>query len=260
METRIFYFSTTGNSYAMAREIAGSIGEARLIPIATAVPTDADAQKVGFVFPVYGWGLPRIVADFIKRLHFTEKPYVFGVATCGGTPARTLVELRKLLRKAGADLHAGFACKDGANTVTDEPGIVKFAKKLNRRQCPSAEERLPQIISVIRDERKHAPETSSLAANMFGRLMHSMMLLAGDKLKSADSNYSVDERCKACRTCERICPRGNVRIEGGRPVWHHNCEMCYGCIQWCPQQAIHLPNDTRRYHNPSVKAADLMLR
>lgn len=260
METKIFYFSTTGNSYAAAREIASGLGETRLIPIANAVPEDVDTQKVGFIFPVYAWGLPRIVADFIKSLKFADKPYVFGVATCGGTPGRTLLELRKLLRKAGGDLHAGFACKDGANTVTDDPGFITLIRKLNRRQCPSVKERLPKIIEVIRNERQHAPETSSFGANMFGGLMHSMMSLAGDKLKSVDSNYSVDDRCRACGTCERICPRGNVRIEGGRPVWHHNCEMCNGCIQWCPQQAIHIPNETRRYHNPSVKAADLMLR
>jgi ferredoxin len=262
METKIYYFSTTGNSLSVARDIAGGLGEAELIPIPKALKdgTDADGSAIGFVFPVYAWGLPRMVAEFVRGLKFTGKPYVFAVATCGGTPAKTLLELKKLLRKAGADLNAGFACREGANGVTEDPGFVRFAKRLNRVQYASGKERLPEILAAVRERREHAPETSSFAANIFGGMMHGMMSLAGDKLKSFDSSYSADERrCTQCRTCERVCPRGNISV-ADKPVWHHNCEMCYGCIQWCPKQAIHIANETKRYRNPAIKAEEMLLR
>jgi ferredoxin/flavodoxin len=262
METKIFYFSTTGNSLALARELGSGIGETELISIPKAMkePVAVNAARVGFVFPVIAWGLPRIVVEFLQELKLEGKPYVFAAATCGGTPGRTLLELSGILRKAGADLHAGFVCREGANTVTDDPGIVRFARRLNRIQYPSGKERLPELLAAIRDKQKHTPDTSNFMCNCFGGMMHGLMSLAGDKLKSTDSNFRVDDRCTGCRTCERVCPRANVRVEGNKPVWHHNCEMCNGCIQWCPRQAIHIENETCRYRNPGIKAEDLMLR
>ncbi|MHB1316041.1 MAG: EFR1 family ferrodoxin [Christensenellales bacterium] len=262
MVTKIFYFSTTGNSLALARALGSGLGDTELISIPKAIdePVDMNASRLGFVFPVYAWGLPRIVVDFLKGLKLPGKPYVFAAVTCGGTPGLTLMQLRRLLRKAKADLHAGFACREGANTVTDDPGFVRFLKRMNRIQYSSGKDRLPEMLSVIRDKKTHAPETSSFGANLFGGMLHGLMSLAKDQLKSFDRSYYVDERCLTCRTCEKVCPRGNVRIEGNKPVWHHNCEMCYGCIQWCPQQAIHIANETCRYHNPSIAVEEMMLR
>ncbi len=262
METKIFYFSTTGNSLALARELAKGLGGAELVPIPKALGQTAHehAERIGFVFPVYGWGVPRIVAEFLKGFQAEGKSYIFAIATCGGTPARTLKELRKLLRKNGADLDAGFICREGSNTVTDDPGFVRFVKSLNRFYYPSGKERLAEIIQTIQANKKHAPETGSTVTNLFCGMMHGLMGLMKDKLMAWDNAYSVDENCRRCGTCEKICPRGNVRLESGKPVWHHNCEMCYGCIQWCPQHAIHVANETYRYHNPEIKAADLALR
>jgi ferredoxin/flavodoxin len=262
METKIYYYSTTGNSLALARQIGNGLGETELVSIPKAMGghVGTNAERVGFVFPVIAWGLPSIVVEFLKSMKLEGNPYVFAVATCGGTPGKTLLELRGLLRKAGADLDAGFVCKEGANTVTDDPGFIRFIRRMNRITYPSGKERLPEMIATIKDKKKHAPDTSSFASNLFGGMMHGLMSLAGDKLKSFDSNYSVDDHCKGCRTCERVCPRANIRFEDGKPAWHHNCEMCYGCIQWCPQQAIHIANETCRYHNAAIKAEEMLLR
>jgi ferredoxin len=261
-ETKIYYFSTTGNSLNLARALARGLGGAKLVPMAGAAGAQATggAERVGFIFPVYAWGLPRLVAEFAEKIRFEGRPYVFAAATCGGTPGRTLRELRTLLRKAGVDLHAGFVCREGANTLMDDPGFIRFARRLNRIRYPSGEERLSEMLGVIRAGKAHKPETSSLASNCFGAMMHGLMKLAGDKLKAYDDAYSVDENCTGCRTCERVCPRGNVRLEGGKPAWHHDCEMCNACIQWCPQNAIHIANETCRYRHPEVRAADLFLR
>ena len=262
MKTKIYYFSSTGNSLAVARGLAGGLGGVELVPIPNAMngQGDGEVSGLGFVFPVYAWGLPLIVAEFVRGLRPEGKPYIFAVATCGGTPGPALSELRGLLRKNGADLHAGFVCTEGSNTVTDDPGFVRFIKKLNRTHYPSGKERMTEMLSVIRDRGEHKPETSNFSVNFFGGLLHCFMSAAGDKLKSADSGYRVDGGCSGCGTCEKICPRANIRVEDGRPVWHHNCEMCNACIQWCPQQAIHVGNETCRYHNPLVTAEDLQLR
>ncbi len=260
MDTKIFYFSTTGNSLNLSREIGRGLGRAELIAIPNAIKgADTNAQRVGFIFPVHMWGLPSIVTEFVQGLKFETRPYVFAIATCGGTPAKALLELRRLLRKAGVDLDAGFVCSEGSNTVTDDPGIVRFAKRMNSKTFVSGKERLPEMLDVIRNKKKRAPETGSFAVNVYGSMMHSMTSFAKDKLKQTDRNFTVDDRCNRCRICEQVCPRKNITLEEGI-VWHHNCAMCNACIQWCPQQAIHMKNETCRYRNPGIRAEDLLLR
>ncbi|MDP4095123.1 MAG: EFR1 family ferrodoxin, partial [Bacillota bacterium] len=83
MKTNIFYFSGTGNSLKVSRDIAEQLGNTSIIPIDTLFNKEVDlnCDCIGIVFPVYMWGVPRIVKEFIKKIN-TEK-YVFAVATYG---------------------------------------------------------------------------------------------------------------------------------------------------------------------------------
>lgn len=59
----IFYFSGTGNSAWAARQLARLTGdEACDITTLTQVPDLKACQQIGFVFPVYAWGVPEAMA------------------------------------------------------------------------------------------------------------------------------------------------------------------------------------------------------
>ena len=81
MKTKIFYFSGTGNSLSVARKIANGIGESEVIAIPNVINKikNIESETVGFVFPVYGWGLPRIIVDFIKSNAMWLKPCKTGI-------------------------------------------------------------------------------------------------------------------------------------------------------------------------------------
>ena len=200
------------------------------------------------------------MVEFVKKLRLNNAVYVFAVATCGGTPAKALLQLQKLLRKSGADLNAGFAVKEGANTVADAPGFVLFIKRINKKIYTSGMDRLAEIIDTVKGNKLHKPDTSSFAVNFLGNLIYKLVEPYYDKMGSMDENFSVDPKCIGCHTCERICPNENIIIKENKPVWQHKCGQCNACIQWCPQQAIHFKNETCRYRNPGIKAEDLMLR
>jgi len=71
MKTQIFWFSSTGNSLCVARDIAQAIGgevELTAIPQALKAPVPVTAQSLGIVFPVYIWGLPALVRRFVEQL------------------------------------------------------------------------------------------------------------------------------------------------------------------------------------------------
>lgn len=70
MDAAIYYFSGTGNSYAVAKGVAEGL-EGQLVPMACAVrqPEIAvDAQCVGIVFPVYYVDVPNIVRELISKM------------------------------------------------------------------------------------------------------------------------------------------------------------------------------------------------
>lgn len=91
----IFYFSGTGNSYAAAKSIADKQND-RLLSIARenekqdAEYAFGENELLGFVYPVYAWGPPKIVLDFIGKMKvLAGKPYVFSLSTCGGQEGNT---------------------------------------------------------------------------------------------------------------------------------------------------------------------------
>jgi flavodoxin len=59
----IYYFSGTGNSLAVARDVAAGL-HADLIPVASVMSRDrieTDAEVLGFVFPLYDFKPPKML-------------------------------------------------------------------------------------------------------------------------------------------------------------------------------------------------------
>ena len=79
----IFYFSATGNSLYVSRQIAGE--EGTLLSISQEIHNENpvyEAEEIGFVCPVYCFIPPAIVQDFIARSTFKAE-YFFTVGTFG---------------------------------------------------------------------------------------------------------------------------------------------------------------------------------
>ena len=83
MKTVIYYFSATGNSLVVAKDLAKGLDNVELIPISKVLKMpDATAfDRVGLVYPVYMFGLPLIVADFLKTIKINPGTYIFSVIT-----------------------------------------------------------------------------------------------------------------------------------------------------------------------------------
>ena len=135
--------------------------------------------------------------------------------------------------------------------------MIAMVRGLSGKPFPTDEERLPEIIEAIRTGKKQRPERNALAGTLLGDLFHGM---AGKAFAGMDKGYSLRETCEGCGTCTRICPRGNVRLENGKPSWHHDCDFCGACATWCTRNAIGFNGTPAapRGHNPQVKAADLI--
>ncbi len=263
MSTAIYYFSATGNSLQLAREVASRLGGCKTVPIGGSrrdEPVTVPPECAGFVFPVYAWGLPRIVAEFLERVPLAGSKYVFAIATCVAIPGNTLNEFDRLVRAKGARLDAGFAVSARRSSLMKLNALdrVMIALDQKRKQIRSGEERLDEIAEVVKRRERRPPETSSWAASALGSLFHTPAL---DRFKTMDAGFVVHDSCKGCGTCVKVCPRSNIELVAGRPVVLHDCEFCHGCIQWCPSFEIRHPGfdaEPKQYRNPSIPVGDLV--
>ncbi|MFH1368508.1 MAG: EFR1 family ferrodoxin [Elusimicrobiota bacterium] len=260
MQTTIYYFSGTGNSFKVAKEISALIGNAELIPIPKVINEEADlsADRIGIVFPVYVWGMPLIVADFVKKMKAAKDKYIFGVVTYGGFPAGTLVQLARLLKNKGMKLSAGYGIKMPGN-YTPMYGAIPEAKQ--NLQFAGAGEKTKIIAEAVKDAKPGPVEKSNFLANLF---FSSILYNAGiSHMRGADKNFRVQDKCNGCGICYKVCPAGNIKLENSRPVWNHKCEQCMACLQWCPVEAIQYGKKTekrKRYHHPDIKIIEMYYR
>ncbi len=257
MKTRLFYFSGTGNSLKVARDLAEELGDAELVPIprATQRGTAQAADRTGIVFPVYFGGLPLIVAEFLRALD--ARGYVFAVATCGGMPGGALKQAAALLRAHGCSLAAGFAVGMPGNYARLY-GAMSVRRQ--RRLFEQEKRRVNEIAQLVRQGRKRRPEASLCLLSWLLALLYRGYFAPGARAR--DKDFWVDDRCNGCAACAQVCPVGNVEMRGSRPTWKHACEQCYACLQWCPQEAIQVGKKTagrKRYQNPDVDLKDMVL-
>ena len=75
MKNRIYFFTGTGNSLKAAKEIAADLPESELVAIERGMDSiiPSGYGRIGLVFPVYYWGPPAMVVDFMKNANFAEQ-------------------------------------------------------------------------------------------------------------------------------------------------------------------------------------------
>ncbi len=116
MSAIVYYFSGTGNSLAVAKDIARGV-QAALMPMAwSSAATDADC--IGLVFPAYMahlHGIPMIVERFIRTIEGIASKYIFAVCTCGGLEnfngLPTLRNVDRLVRSLGGKVSAEYSIR-----------------------------------------------------------------------------------------------------------------------------------------------------
>ncbi|MBD3272236.1 MAG: 4Fe-4S ferredoxin [Elusimicrobia bacterium] len=258
MKTSICYFTGTGNSLYAARLLAEHVGDAELIPMARMVKTNQSSpsgDSVGFVFPVYCWGLPLLVRDCVEKLSVNPNTYYFGMVTYGGSPGKTLCQLDAILQKKGAEISAGFGLQMPGN-YTPLYGAVAPAKQ--DTMFAKANQQIQSFSRIIQSKQKAPIHKSNIFVNLlFSDLLYNKFI---HKMPASDVNFWADEKCNSCGTCVRVCPVDNVLMKDGKPSWQHNCQQCMACLQWCPQEAIQYGKKTgqrKRYHQASVVVEDI---
>lgn len=250
----IFYFSGTGNSRYVAEGLASRLADdAAFIPEtdATAVNFKADEGllngELGFVFPVYSWGVPPVVEDFISNLSdaFAEDVRrrnvpVWMVCTCGDETGDTPEMFRNIMRKRGLGVK-GIWSVITPNVYVLLPGFDVDPDDVRIRKINELEGRLESIAGQIqRGEWKEDVVYGSLP-----RLKTKLVYPLFKRWGMFPSKWRANDNCIHCGQCMESCPVGNISMKEGKPSWGKNCTSCVACYHTCPTHAIEYSGVTR---------------
>lgn len=246
---KIFYFTGTGNSLFVAKEIGGELYS---IPkMLKEKRFNFEDDVIGFVFPCYCFGLPRMVIEFLKKAKFKAN-YFFGVMTYGQIASSGLYHLEEVGKNSGIK----FDYTNEILMVDNYLPLFDIETQLNIEEHKSIEDNLIKIANDI-SARKTLKIRKGIASIIISKIVHSTYKYFHD---NNDKQFIVSDTCRACRVCERVCPKNNIVFENDRPKFLHKCDSCLACIHHCSKTAIHLKKEksTKRFINKNINLEEII--
>lgn len=244
----VFYFTATGNSLFIAKQLSDS-------PLS--IPQELkktdltyEADEIGFVFPDYAAAVPVIVREFVEKARF-KASYIFSVITFGNASVNVAEWWNDWAKAKGLNNNYinTILMVDNYLPVFDMNEQIKIDKK--------TDENMAGIISDISGHKDF------IAPSEMGWFTKEMLQGMQDMHFSQKSEQLIKldaDKCIQCTTCTEVCPRGNFSLASGGLQISGKCEFCLACVQNCPQHALSLErerNKEARYRHPDISLNEI---
>jgi len=183
------------------------------------------------LYPVHAFDAPQPVYDWIDALEEGKGQKVAVISVSGG-----------------GEMWPNTSCRIYAINELEKKGYNIFYENMlvmpsnillatNLELCKwliqSTPDKTKAIVETIikgdrhRTKRKHGSVLIKLIADLEKRRAFEF----GQGLKSGD-------QCDGCNWCVENCPRNNIVLRGGKPIFHNKCIVCMRCVYGCPINAI----------------------
>jgi len=160
----IFYFSGTGNTYAVSKEIAGHLGGWELAKLTEAHNCDVSRYDViGFGFPVYYIHAPDIVLRAIEQLKLLPSQRIFNVIKYGSSYGYALSDVREIQKKSGAAIQE-FRVKMPGNYILE---YGAFPRQIQKSRIANSKVTALQIAKAVLEERRTKETGPNVIARIF---------------------------------------------------------------------------------------------
>ncbi len=247
----VLYFSGTGNSKFVARQVADSIGDT-LYSMNDGIknnefPIVNDSVMI-FAMPIYAWSIPRVVAKWIKSCKDFKGKKAYFLLTCGGEIGNTEKHIQALCRECEITF---MGC---AEIKMPDNYIIMFSSPTEneiKEKMASAEKLTNEIIEEIKQEKI----LKSKKVTFLDKLKSSIVNVSFNDFYIGSKKYYTTDKCIGCGKCETLCPTNCITIKNGKPTWNNNCTQCMACISYCPTHAIEYGKATqnkKRYTCPKI--------
>lgn len=231
----IFYFSGTGNSKWVANKIADKINDkAYDISNLSKIPEIYNENQIGFIFPIYAWGVPEPMLTFAKHLK-KIKAFTFGICTCGATAGIALKRLSKIY-----PLDSSYSIIMPSNYII--AGDIE-SKSTILKKIELASKEIEKISNEIIKKQKVYRVSEGKMPKVKSILINNLF----NKFGRTTAPFYVDkEKCTKCGLCAKMCPASTIKLVDGNPVWNEKCYQCLSCINNCPHAAIQYGKNTEK--------------
>lgn len=268
MGPEIYYFSGTGNSLYVARELQKRIPETKLIPIVNLLNKDiikSNSDVVGFVFPIHLAMAPAHVMEFLEKLDLKSAQYIFAVVTRAGSQNRAFKDLKNVIKKKGKRLDSFFNLNMASNDPKFE-GWKQATEEETRKMEFHVQNKLNSIHKIILNKEKSCENDTEYVTPMPAFSILSVFLPFLNRFYNVE--FYADSKCIRCGTCEKVCLSRKVKMVNEKPVWQKDvqCFFCHACLNYCPQHAVQIKStrilksftdENDRYSHPYASEDDI---
>ena len=279
----IFYFSGTGNTKWAASKLAAATRE-DLISIAPYMRSDDSShnlaepfilkenERLGFVFPVHGWRVPKLVREFICKMKIQRepsdatienkakaddslknRPFTYCVCTAGDSIGLTIENLNEVISQNPSLQALGITEVSSSYSLIMPESYIGLPfmdvdpKEREIRKKENAAQELAVVCEEIFDRKE------GISRLVKGPIPWFFTKVVGgffENVLITDKRFHVEkDRCVKCGICANVCPVGDIKGgHGEHPVWlhHKDCLTCFTCYHHCPHHAIEFGNQTQK--------------
>lgn len=279
----IFYFSGTGNTKWAASKLAAATRE-DLISIAPYMRADDSShnlaepfilkenERLGFVFPIHGWRVPKLVREFICKMKIQREPsdatggnkekaddclknspFTYCVCTAGDSIGLTIENLNEVISLNPSLQALGITEVSSSYSLIMPESYIGLPfmdvdpKEREIRKKENAAQELAVVCEEIFDRKE------GINRLVKGPIPWFFTKVVGgffENVLITDKRFHVEkDRCVKCGICANVCPVGDIKGGHGEyPVWlhHKDCLTCFTCYHHCPHHAIEFGNQTQK--------------
>lgn len=244
-----FYFTATGNSLYIAKEI-----DTEIISIPQILHDDTlnfASEKIGIVCPVYGHEMPKMVKEFIKKATF-KTDYFYVILTYGAFHGGAAEIADKYIKSVGKN----------ADYIKSIVMVDNFLPNFDMESQCAMDKKIPENLAKIKSDISNGIRKIEKAGIMNKMIHKSYTAMVKNQDETVWAKFNVEDNCNGCGICVSICPVGTIKIENNKSVHlMNNCQACYACIHACPRKAIIIQGEKNRnvrYRNEHITLEEIV--
>lgn len=254
MKINIIYFTSTGNTFLLAREAKyffeqNSDYQVRLFDVMTSKYEDVlDCDIIGIFYPVWMSNMPDHLQAFsLRLLEESVKRNLFLIGNCAsGTDNSGSFWKKKFEEKGHKILYVDVL------QMPSNFNISVLAKNTSEDEMAELKEKAFARLEVICMDISEG-RVKNLGKSVTAFICAVQRLFFHMKNKWAYKYLKVIKlKCIKCQLCVRLCPMQNIELDSnGEISFGKNCILCAKCFNYCPSKAILIGRKSenfKKYH------------